>query len=435
MQAVRKGVKCGLTFFKDKIVWRDVAVLTVLVAVGFILRILVAELMLGGLSRDYEGDESSYVNLATHVTQGFGFTDNSGRPTSYRAPGLPSLLAIPISLIGPSVVGIRIFMCFVESFLIPAFYLLLKSVTGSVKLAFVAAVIGMFFPTWIISSGAVMGDIPAATLVTLMVWMMIEACRRQSLLWIVGAGVLWGAATITRAGSLIYGPAIILSSVLIMPGWKKRVGAVVCLTVPFVCILAPWSIRNAYVHGKFVPISTQAGIQLYISNNTDATGILAIDQARAEATAAQRYPELQHLSEVARNKLFQEEAVKFIRENPKRFAELSLIRIVEFWKLYSPRVPLSNSLVVIVSFGVALPFFLLQVLRRGWRRGPEMLLTLTILCHTGLHMVYGSIVRYRLPIEPLIIVMAISGFCWIWARLLYSYRNASTRLNFNATAG
>ena len=422
-----------MTFFNDKeVLWRHVAVLTVLIAVGFVFRILIAELVSGGLSRNYEGDESSYINLATHVAKGLGFTDNSGRPTSYRAPGLPSLLAIPISLIGPSVVGIRIFMCFVESLLIPAFYLLLKSVTGSVKLALVAAVIGMFFPTWIISSGAVMGDIPAATLVTLMVWMMIEACRRQSLLWIVGAGVLWGAATITRAGSLIYGPAIILSSVLIMPGWKKRVGAVVCLTVPFVCILAPWSIRNAYVHGKFVPISTQAGIQLYISNNPQATGVMVIDQAYVDRTRAQRFA---NVGEADRDKLFQMEAIEFIRVNPFRFMELCLIRVVELWKLYSPRVPLSNSLVVMASFGVALPFFLVQLIRRGWRRGPEMLLTLTILCHTGLHMVYGSIVRYRLPIEPLIIVMAISGFCWIWARLLYSYRNASTRLNFNATAG
>jgi hypothetical protein len=67
---------------------------------------------------------------------------------------------------------------------------------------------------------------------------------------------------------------------------------------------------------------------------------------------------------------------------------------------------------VIFSFGIALPFFLVQVIRSAWRRGPEMLLFLIILCHTGLHMVYGSIVRYRIPIEPLVMVMAITGFCW-----------------------
>src|SRR5262249_39928113 len=90
-------------------------------------------------------------------------------------------------------------------------------------------------------------------------------------------------------------------------------------------------------------------------------------------------------------------------------------------------VPLSNSLIVIASFGVALPFFLLQMIRRGWRRGPEMLFLLIIFCHTGLYMVYGSIVRYRIPIEPLIVVMAITGFCWIYDRFQH---NRSRQLAF-----
>ena len=390
--------------------------MTLLLVLGFALRLIAAQWLLGGLDRDFVGDEGNYASLAKHIADGIGFTDNSGRPTSYRAPGLPLLVSVPIRLLGPDIIGIRIFMCFIEALLVPAFYLLVESVTGSAKLAFVAAVTAIFFPSWIIPSGAVMGDVPAAILVTLMVWMFIEGYRRQSLLWIAGAGVLWGTATITRAGSLMYAPALILWSLLIMPGCKKRLGAVFALTVPFLCILAPWSIRNTYVHGKFVPVSTQGGIQLYISNNPHATGVMVLDQAYVDRTRAQRFV---NFREADRDKLFQKEAIEFIRANPFRFFELCLIRVVELWKLYSPRVPLSNSLVVIGSFGVALPFFLLQLIRRGWRRGPEMLLTLIILSHTGLHMVYGSIVRYRITIEPLVIAMAISGLCWIWRRFLW----------------
>jgi hypothetical protein len=54
----------------------------------------------------------------------------------------------------------------------------------------------------------------------------------------------------------------------------------------------------------------------------------------------------------------------------------------------------------------------MQVIRLGWRRGPEVLFLFIILCQTGLHTVYTSNVRYRTPIEPLFIVMAITGFCW-----------------------
>jgi 4-amino-4-deoxy-L-arabinose transferase-like glycosyltransferase len=387
--------------------------LTLLTFVGFIVRLLVAQILLGGLNRDYEGDEGGYVRLAVHIAEGLGFTNSSGIPTSYRAPGLPLLLAVPISLMGSSITGIRIFMCFVESLLIPSCYLLVRSATGSPRLGFIISTIAIFFPSWIIPSGAVLTDIPAAIMVILMAWMLIEGHRRQSLLWIVGAGLVWGSATATRAGSLSYAPGIVLWLLLTMPGWKMRLAAVVAVTLPFACILAPWSIRNTFVHGRFVPISTQGGIQLYISNNPEATGILAIDLAHVDETRAQRYP---NASELARDNLFQAEAIKFIRENPWRFTHLCFIRFVQFWKLYSPRVPLSNSLVVLVSFGVALPFFMVQVIRRGWRQGPEMLLFLIILCHTGLYIVYGSIVRYRIPIEPFIIAMAITGFGWTFSR-------------------
>jgi 4-amino-4-deoxy-L-arabinose transferase-like glycosyltransferase len=317
-------------------------------------------------------------------------------------------MAVPIGLMGSNIISIRLFMCFIESLLIAALYLLGRSTTGSPKLGLIAGAIAIVFPTWIVPSGSVMTDIPAAILVTLITWMLIEAHRRRSLSYIAGAGVLWGAVTLMRAGSLTYAPGIVLWLLLVMDDWKRRVAAIVAVTVPFVCMVAPWIIRNVEVHGRWV-FSTQGGIQLYISNNPETTGILAIDQTRVDSTRAESY---RNASEAVRDGLFQAEALAFIREHPSRFVELCFTHFVEFWKLYSPRVPLLNSLVVIASFGVALPFFLIQMIRRGWRRGPEMLFLLLILCHTALYTVYGSILRYRIPIEPLIIVMAITGYCW-----------------------
>jgi len=408
---------------------RIVRDLTLLLLVGFVLRLITSQILVGGLNRAYEGDEGSYVNLATHIVQGLGFTDSSGRPTSYRAPGLPLLVSIPISFVGPNIIGLRIFMCFVESLLTPVFFFLVRSVTGSPKLALIAALIGIVFPTWLIPSGTVMTDLPAAIVVVSTAWMLIEGHRRQSLLWISGAGVCWGAATLIRAVSLVYAPAIILWLLVVMPDRNRRLAAVLAMIVAFGCLIAPWSIRNTHVHGKFVAFSTQAGIQLYISNNPAATGIMATDQAYVDATRAQRFP---NVDEVDRDKLFQAEALNFIRENPWRFAQLCLFRFGEFWKLYSPRVPLLNSVAVIASFGLALPFFLLQAIRCGWRRGPEMLFVLIILCHMTVHMVYGSIVRYRVPIEPLIIVMAITGFCWVFGRIEYEYQDEPSTVPLNA---
>ena len=156
-----------------------------------------------------------------------------------------------------------------------------------------------------------MSDVPAAILVTLMVWMLIEGHQRQSFSWIIGAGLVWGAATLVRPVPLAYAPAIILWLVLVMPSWKRSMAASFAVLISFVCVLAPWSIRNTRVHGEFVALSTQAGGELFVGNHPGATGVLAADQPYFQDKLDQRYPKHQ-FNEVTRHKLFKADAINFI---------------------------------------------------------------------------------------------------------------------------
>jgi hypothetical protein len=230
-----------------------------------------------------------------------------------------------------------------------------------------------------------------------------------------------GTATLVRPVALVYAPAILLWLLIVMSSWKSRVVAMMAVLVSFIFILAPWTIRNMQVYGTFVLLSTQEGSELYVSNNPEATGILAIDYDHFKEVLAQRYTTEQYPDEKTRSKILQADAIEFIRQNPLRFAELCFVRFIQFWKIYSPRVPLSNSLVVIATFGLAIPFFLIQAVRRGWQRGPEMLFVLIIICHTAVHVVYTAAVRYRIPIEPLVVVLAIQGFWWSFGLRLRDY--------------
>jgi len=249
---------------------------------------------------------------------------------------------------------------------------------------------------------------------TLMMWNLIEGCRQQSRARLVVAGLLWGIAILTRAVCFAYGPAVVVWLFLVMPHVRARMTAIAAVAIPCALVMAPWSIRTSYVHGRFVPLSTQAGLQLFISNNPLSTGVMAIDQ---EMTEMQLVPQFSwEPNEAIRDKRYQREAVKFIRENPGRFLQLCFIRFTEFWKIYSPRVPLVSSLAVIASFGLAIPFFLIQAIRKSWRPEPEMLFVMFILSQTMLHMVFGAIARYRISIEPAILAMAFCGVMWLVAR-------------------
>jgi 4-amino-4-deoxy-L-arabinose transferase-like glycosyltransferase len=401
--------------------------LILLIAIGFGVRILVNEILLGGIDRPYEDDESGYITLALHLSRGLGFTNEFGYATAHRTPGLPLLLTIPVSIFGSNIAVIRCFMCFVEAFLAPALYLLLRSMTISVEWALAGSMLTVLFPTWVIPSGAILTDIPAAILVAVMTALLITGYKRQSSGVIAGAGVVWGAAILIRAVSLIYLPALFLWLFLSMEGWRRKLASLAVLTMCVAVVLAPWCIRNEYLFKTLVLTSTQAGSELNKSNNPQATGILAVDNARFDDRKYRNY------NEAVQSKLFQADAVEFIRTNPWRFIELCWIRFGQLWKLYSPRVPLVNSIAVIASFGLAVPFFLLQVFRAGWRRGPDMLLFLIIACHTAAHVIFTSIVRYRVPVEPLIITLAVGGFCWTIRRLPW-WREVSSSIPWSAPA-
>jgi len=389
--------------------------LAAIVVVAFVMRLAAGEIIGGGLSSPYKEDENDYAGLATRVVQGLGFTNKDGAPTSYRTPGLPLLLAMPISLVGPDILVMRVFMALVGSLLVPACYLLGRAATDSQRAGWIAAVVAAVFPTWVIPSSSLLSDVPTTVSITFMTWMLIEGYRRESLAWIGGAGILWAISTLIRPVCLAYAAGIVPWLLLMMRDWRMRIATVMTAIVCGACILAPWTIRNRLVHGRFVLTSTTGGIELYKANNPDATGILAIDHEHFEASLSRRYPVNRYPNEAVRSNLFQVDAVDFIRNNPSRFAHLCFVRFVQFWKAYSPRVALSNNVVMMASFGLALPLFVVQVIRLAWRPGPEMLFLFMILSQTGLHMVFPSIVRYRMPIEPLIILMAITGGLWTLA--------------------
>jgi 4-amino-4-deoxy-L-arabinose transferase-like glycosyltransferase len=406
-----------LVVSKKRVLYRRVCLFTLLLAVGFICRILAAELFLGGLNREYEGDEGAYIGLALSLAEGRGYVDQQGNATSYRVPGLPLLVTAIVSIIGSNVTAIRLFMCFIGSLLILACYSLGHSASNSQAIGWVAAAVAVFFPTWIVASGFIHTEVVAAILNALVVWSLVKGYREQKLSWFVISGLLWGLATLTRPVALSYGPGIALWLLMVMPNWKKRFVTISVVMIAMACVLAPWFFRNGQVQGRLILTSTQAGVELFKANNPEATGILAIDHDWFDKTLTRRYPEERYPNEAVRSEMFRADAVKFILNNPSRFAELGTIRFGQLWKVYSPRVSFTYSLALIATFGVALPFFLIQVIRRGWKRGPEMLFLLIILCHTAAHIVFTANIRYRIPVEPLVIVLAIQGLCWSVASL------------------
>ncbi len=225
-----------------------------------------------------------------------------------------------------------------------------------------------------------------------------------------------GRARSCRPTGLAFVPGIVLWILLVAPGRRRRIEAAALACIAFAAVLAPWAARNARLQGEFVPASTGGGIELYIGNNPRATGILSHDFRLFSEELSLIHPRELHPNEAQRGRLYQADAAAFIRSHPGRFLELCAVRLGQLWKVYSPRVPLWQSLLTIGSFGVALPLAALHAARRGWRRGATLLFVILIASQTAVHAVFTSAIRYRIPIEPLVLALAAAGFVWLLGR-------------------
>jgi 4-amino-4-deoxy-L-arabinose transferase-like glycosyltransferase len=385
--------------------------LATLTLLGFALRVGFTQMFDGGLTRPYTEDEPTYVNVARHVLAGEGYVRLNG-PTSMRTPGLPLIAGTVIAICGDNVVCMRLTMCFIGALIVPAIFLAGRAVVNE-RIGLLAAMIGAVYPPWLYQSGAVLTDVPAAVLGCLVVWLLVRSWKEDSLPLVAGAGVLVGFTTLVRPTAIAFFVAAFVWLLIVMRTWRRGLSAALVMVVGFSVLIAPWCVRNYYAHGRFVFISSKSGSELWKSTNPYATGINSLDAFEDKRIF---FLDENSVNEADADRIYKAAAVKFIRENPGRFVELAGIKFVQLWKVWSPRVGLLPNLVTLLCFGPVLVLFLVGIFKFALRPGPELLLLLVIAGFTALHMVFTSMVRYRLPIEPLCLILALQVLVWFLER-------------------
>ena len=110
------------------------------------------------------------------------------------------------------------------------------------------------------------------------------------------------------------------------------------------------------------------------------------------------------------DKKFKKDAFNFIKENPKKFIKLSIIKFKRFWQIYPYAEEYKGifyKILSIFSYGLVLIFsilFLTSSLKKFLIK-ISPLITI-ILLTTAIHCLTIASIRYRFPIEPILIVFA-----------------------------
>ena len=108
---------------------------------------------------------------------------------------------------------------------------------------------------------------------------------------------------------------------------KKITIASIALLLVFISTLLPWIIRNYRVHHKFVLISTNAGMNMYVAVKPAYGKIIGLgprdDKVSENGFAIS--------DEVKRDKFFMKAAFRAYRKNPLSAAKMFILRFLFFW--------------------------------------------------------------------------------------------------------
>jgi hypothetical protein len=185
------------------------------------------------------------------------------------------------------------------------------------------------------------------------------------------------------------------------------------------------TIYNYSRFGRFVLLNTNSGYAFFWGNNpiygTEFIPILST--AEYQAMIPQ---EIRNLDEAALDQELLKRGLQFVMDDPLRYLLLSLSRIPSYFMFwYSPESSLLSNVSRIGSFGVFLPFMLYGLALGIKRRrslgellfSPAGLLILFAVVYSGIHILTWTLIRYRLPVDAVLIPFAALALLDVAARM------------------
>ncbi len=395
--------------------------------------LLAATLLVGALYAVSLGDnlryldERDYVAIARHLVAGQGYTIDGITRTAYRAPGYPLLLAALIAF-GLDVVGLRIVNFLLLAGALVLLYRLLRR-EGFALAAFLAPLLLLGYPVIVYTAGTLYPQTLAMVLLLLAIILATDRAHpwRGALL----GGLAFGCAILVVPTFALKLPFFALATLLYLhrgwPGWHafwRALGPPALLCAVALALLVPWTARNAVALGSFVPLTTNSGYNFLLGNseNTRPNAGVNIDVSRYEGAAAP-------LAEVARDAYFRDAARDWVLAHPGRALVLYAAKALNYFNyrndLYvATESSRRNDLLLLLTYGPLLALFATRLLlaRRAPLSALEWLCVGLYLVNPFLDAVATTRIRYRLPFDALLIVVAAVCLEVLWRRYRESRR-------------
>jgi 4-amino-4-deoxy-L-arabinose transferase-like glycosyltransferase len=375
-------------------------------------------------------DAIMYHTTAQSLRLGDGYVPLTGGPTARWPPGYSTLLGAIYTVFG------------VHPTLGELANALLGAVTVVVLMLAVERAVDR--PTAIVA-GAILAVLPGPVLWTdvlvsetlytaLFVTVIALALRaRPSWRWAIGLGAVIGVGALVRGEALTW---VLLAAVLWrgqLP-WRVVLPRLAALVAAVAVVLSPWTIRNAVVMDAFVPVATNASQTLWSGHHPGATGAQTYPPADFEEQFSPELPD----RELEASAALRDDAIEYMLRNPLRELELIPLKLIHLNRGDSyaldwvnapgsgeepPLSPIVAERIGVIADAGFYGLLALTVVggcwlgRAFWRRPVGRLALTSFVTALVLYgFVYYGNYRYRLPYEPVMVVVAATFLREVWRR-------------------
>jgi 4-amino-4-deoxy-L-arabinose transferase-like glycosyltransferase len=405
---------------------RDLAVLA---GAAFVLRL--AWVLVYGRANPPDGvinDTTFYQFAASSLANGSGYTGLNFEPTAAWPPGFPFVMSLLYRVFGERLSLALALNVVLATATVVLIYLIAERMLGR-REARVAAGFFAILPGPIFMNAVYLSETMFIFMLVGLLALVVFLPERR---WTaVALGVALGLAALTRGEGLLM-PIIPLAVWWGHLGRREWLRRAALLLLAMAITIAPWTIRNAVAMDGFVPVANNPSGTLWSGHNPDANGWIVNPKGPPPATRSGDPPD-----ETERARQLRREAIDWALRNPLK--ELGLIprKLIMLnqgsggsiawmnagaryqWQLGTSSILFFT--VVADAFGYFLLFLTLASLvllgaRRVWRMHPGMqgVLAYLALCLVNYGIVYYGQWRYRIPMEPFMILVATPLIVRVW---------------------
>lgn len=374
--------------------------------------------------------------ISLNVAEGRGYTacyenyfpfcsTTADSPTAMREPVPVLLFAAVAALTRESLLAASLVELALHAAIVVAVFFLARELFDPI-VALVAAGLWAIYPPALKMVPQVSGDLTAALMMTAGMYWLVRARRSGQLAhWLV-SGLCWGLAVLSRSAALAVAGAlaagIVVEKAAAMrrggPGVRQWAPPIVGFVLAISLAMSPWVIRNELVFHSPVLTSTLTAYNLYRHNHVVASDgylrIVGSAEAQTEVTRlmgqAVNLPQ-GTVDEVQMSAVYQREALQIIKAYPVRYLALSAYRFLPLWfdwqvaEAYGRHTTRWDA--VIMALQASLLALALTGLANGWRQSWP--LALAVVATSAEYMVIISLLRYIVPVMPLVIILSAAG--------------------------